>query len=482
MFELPFLRMRLDVVDEPMRFLEWKPQPNHLHLFEYPLLFSNDSLVTYFRTMNFHLMMMQYNHTTRTSQLQRTFEMFVRDPQRWLLNNRMKVTLGEYLFLDISRQHPLEDTLNQLWNVEKRMLRKPLKVKLGKDEGEVGLDHGGVTYEFFRIVLSEAFDPNYGMFVIDPKTHMTWFQQDSLEPEWKFEMIGMIFSLAIYNGITLPVTFPLALYRFLLPFGAPMHDRELASGTDCIKDGWPDLAKSFDQLLNWTDGDVGDAIMRDYAFSYEAFGKRVDHNMEERYVRLKHNSSTSKTERPVTQPSHHSEPKLVTNDNRTQFVVDYIKHLTYLSVEPQITAFRRGFNTCLHPKSLHLFSPATLRNLVEGDQHISIPELRRITCYEAGYSSTHPTILAFWSLVERFSQEDRRHLLEFVTASDRVPVTGYRGIVFHIVRYGGSGEVDKLPTSSTCFGKLYLPDYQEKERMKEKLELAIRNSKGFGVV
>ena len=45
---------------------------------------------------------------------------------------------------------------------------KPLKVKIGREEGEIGLDHGGVTYEFFRIVLSEAFKPEHGTHSLYP--------------------------------------------------------------------------------------------------------------------------------------------------------------------------------------------------------------------------------------------------------------------------------------------------------------------------
>lgn len=308
------------------------------------------------------------------------------------------------------------------------------------------------------------------MFTQDARSRMTWFQPNSLEPDWKFEMIGVLFSLAVYNGITLPVTLPLALYHYLLPSEAPLRARGVRPDSlGFIKDGWPELAKSFEQLLSWTDGDVGDAMMVDYAFNYEAFGQRIDHNMSEHYIRPEDVLTTK-----------NSEPKLVTNKNREEFVRDYIHHLTVLSVEPQIQAFRRGFLACLQPKSLHLFSPITLRSLIEGSQNISIPDLRRITHYEEGYSATHPAISMFWDIVEQFNQDDCRHLLEFVTASDRVPVTGYDGIIFSIVRYGGEGEVDRLPTSSTCFGKLYLPEYKGKTWMKEKLLLAIRNSRGFG--
>lgn len=51
------------------------------------------------------------------------------------------------------------------------MLLKPLKVKMGHKEGEVGLDHGGVTYEFFRVVLSEAFRPENGELYLSKYTN-----------------------------------------------------------------------------------------------------------------------------------------------------------------------------------------------------------------------------------------------------------------------------------------------------------------------
>lgn len=328
------------------------------------------------------------------------------------------------------------------------------------------------------------------MFTVDPQTRMTWFQIGTLEPNWKFEMIGVLFSLAVYNGITLPVTFPLALYLALLPPEAPLRERELPTDSiDCIEDGWPDLARSFSQLLTWSDGDVADDIMREYVFSYEAFGKRVDQNMELPYPQAPED----------IQDSHTEEPKLVTNANRHQYVRDYITYLTRVSVAPQLRAFITGFHTVLSPPSLHFFTPSSLRTLIEGTQHIDISCLRSVTRYENGYTSSHPTIRLFWNIVEDFSQEDTRKLLEFVTASDRVPVTGYGGVTFHIVRTGGAEE-GMLPSSSTCFGKLYLPDYvmaggvvvdedgvdvtlrQLREQMKSKLRVAIANSRGFGVV
>lgn len=304
---------------------------------------------------------------------------------------------------------------------------------------------------------------------------MTWFQPCPLEPDWKFEMLGMLFSLAIYNGITLPVTFPLCFYHFLLPTDSPIRNRGINTEPQkYIQDGWPGLAKAFQDLLSWSDGDVGEIMMRDYAFSYEVFGQKIDHNMEFPFEHV------TPGKPPHDQDVSQSEPPLVTNENREQFVRDYVRYLTYLSVAPQLWAFLKGFMVCVNPRSLHLFTPVALRDLVEGTQHISVPELKRCVKYGAGYSYDHHTIVDFWAIVESFSQEDCRRLLEFVTASDRVPVTGYQSLTFHIVRIGGESE--SLPTSSTCFGKLYLPEYSDKQTLKRKLELAIQNSLGFGVV
>lgn len=101
---------------------------------------------------------------------------------------------------------------------------------------------------------------------------MAWFQPASLAPLHQFELLGLLFSLALYNGITLPVTFPLALYRRLL--GQPV------TSIRHIEDGWPELAKGFEELLSWSDGNVGDVFVRDYAFSFETMGQTVDVDMK----------------------------------------------------------------------------------------------------------------------------------------------------------------------------------------------------------
>jgi hypothetical protein len=173
------------------------------------------------------------------------------------------------------------------------------------------------------------------------------------------------------------------------------------------------------------------------------------------------------------------EVPLVTMANRDQFVRDYIYWLVIRSVAPQLEAFRRGFLTCLELKSLQVVNPDLLKHIVEGSAEIDIQELKKITVYE-GYDADHTRIRDFWRIVGEFGMEDRRKLLAFVTASPRVPASGYESMQFTIVLDENRG--NRLPSSSTCAGRLYLPVYASREVLKEKLTLAIQNCEEFYLV
>ena len=467
----------------PKRWIGFHDSNKH-HILDFPFLFRPSILVSYFRAVNHATMTEAYRDAMSNSHMARRLN-FGSDPydsskEGYLrLGQRLKRLTEPYLTLDIRRDSILTDAFNQLWRRQKRELLRPLKVRLGYDEGEEGSDHGGVQQEFFRIVVAEALDPKYGAFKSDPVNHMTWFQPGSFEPLYKFELLGLLVSLAIYNGITLPITFPIALYKKLL-----------GCQTDCledIEDGWPDLAKGLRALRDWTDGDVEDVFCRSYMFSVDVFGSTQDFNLD----------STSE--------STSSDVPMVTNANRDQYIRDYVRQLLTTSISQQYEAFARGVKTVIEPKSLHLFTPAALKTLIEGKPHIDIHKLEKVTRYEDDYNAEHRSIRDFWSIVHEWAspsipdgsstsepwtlaqdqldakeagQAKVRRLLEFVTASDRLPVGGEDRVAFVVQRYGSDEQ--RLPGSMTCFGRLLLPEYSTKEVMKEKLEQAIEHAKGFG--
>lgn len=483
-FQTQYFSSRLDPVTMPREWTAFVPNKKTVHLLDYPYLFAPATLVTYFRAINFSNMNLAYETAKSAHGLMNTARAGNHELVAHLswekLVRRMSTATTQFLMLDIRRTHILMDTFNMIWRREERELMRPLKLRLGEDGGEEGLDSGGVQQEFFGLAMAEALNPDYGMlncflidalltksgtFTVDDRTKMTWFQPGSPEPLWKFELIGTIVSLAVYNGLTLPVTFPKALYRKLL-------EQEVTE-LHHIEDGWPDLASGLTTLLEWkeSDGTVEDIFSRTYEFSISQFGQIISREM---------GTSTDWPQFSSALPHSSSNPQdapLVTNENRNNYVSDYIRWLTDISVRPQFEAFKRGFFTCLSPRTIQLFDPVTLQSVIEGVQEIDITELRRITRY-VGWDASHRTIRDFWSVVKRYDHDEKKKLLEFITASDRVPVGGMKNLQFTLQKNGMDD--GHLPTSYTCFGILLLPEFSSKEVLREKLGMALENSKGFG--
>ncbi|KAG5294419.1 HECT domain-containing protein [Histoplasma ohiense] len=529
-FHTAFLSERLDPTEMPVEWLGILQNNKSVHLLSYPFLFPPSALVIYFRAINYSNMSKSYEAAMTTSRhvTQPAFSSIIPIDDDVSLLARLKTSISTYLVLVVRRDNVLTDALDQLWRRERRELMRPLKVQMGMDEGEEGIDHGGVQQEFFRVAFGEALDPSYGMFTMDMRTRISWFQPCSMEPLYKFELLGLLTSLAVYNGLTLPVNFPVALYKKLLGLKVKTLDD--------IQVGWPELAKGLSDLLSWDDGDVGDIFMRTYEFSFEAFGNFVSVDMEKvdrtepwpaterpTWERKKRGSysrqswsgknsprvalddnvsmlcecadenSTLKRDGTLsgilkgassrtykaTPPSPPQEAALVTNANRERFVKDYIFWLTDKSIRPQYEAFARGFYTCLDRTALSIFTPEALKTVIEGIQEINIEELEHHTRYEGGFEPGHRVIRDFWVIVKGYSQTRKRQLLEFVTASDRVPVNGISSIMF-VIQRNGTGD-SRLPTSLTCFGRLLLPDYSSRDILEEKLEKALENARGFGV-
>lgn len=461
---------RLDTTQVPVSWLSFESAHDKHHILDYPFLFRPETLVTFFRAINFSRMSRNYEEASSLKRRMTTIvepgSLITHPHHRVILHDMLKTASSFYLVLDIGRSNVLRDAFDQLWRRQTRELLRPLKVHLGEDGGEEGFDSGGVQQEFFRMAIAECFDPDYGAFTVDDRTRMAWFVPGSIVEEWKFELIGLLMSLAIYNGLTLPVTFPKALYRKLL--GEPV--RELYH----IADGWPELAAGLTTLLEWDekDGLVEDIFARTYEFSVPCLGQNVTYEM------TKEDFAWPQSVQPA--PPAEEEAPLVTNDNRDDYVSDYIRYLTDVSTRPQFEAFQRGFRTCLEPKSLTLLTPPILQSIVEGIQEIDISELRRQTRY-VGWDSSHRTIRDFWSIVKRYDDRMKRKLLEFVTASDRVPVGGLRNLQF-VVQKNGEEETASghLPTAYTCYGTLLLPEYPDKEVLRERLSMALENAQGFG--
>lgn len=173
----------------------------------------------------------------------------------------------------------------------------------------------------------------------------------------------------------------------------------------------------------------------------------------------------------------------LTNENLESYIEHYVRFASYELIQPYFDAFQRGWRRLMPDYITRMFSASELMKVVQGAdlEDISVDDLRSATFYDDGYSPAHQVIIWFWEIVHGFDAENKRKLLEFITASDRVPVVGGLSSVTIIIQRNGP-DSDRLPTSLTCFGRLLLPEYGSKEKLERMLLTSIQHSKGFGLV
>uniref|UniRef100_A0A7M5WR61 HECT-type E3 ubiquitin transferase n=1 Tax=Clytia hemisphaerica TaxID=252671 RepID=A0A7M5WR61_9CNID len=375
------------------------------------------------------------------------------------VRQKQKPSMGMlFLNLDIRRNNLLEDSLKEI-SKKRADLKKKLRVIF---KGEPGIDLGGVSKEWFFLLIQKFFKEDYGMFKYSEKRHNWWFTASSKDSFKEYNLCGVLLGLAIYNGINLDIRFPPIVYKKLLspaivPYNNPhAYVGVVPAGVDDLKQVYPEVAQGLRDLLEY-DGDVEDDLCQTFMISFTENGQTMNRQ-------LKANGDTI----PVT------------NLNRQEYVNLYCDYLVNKCIYQQFYSFYHGFHSVCASNALLLLRPEEVETLVIGNPNFNIKDLEKITKYD-GFKRTDATIRYFWETVHEFDQKLQRKLLFFSTGSDRIPVGGFKEMKFKITRIAGQNAVNMLPMAHTCFNQLCLPSYKSRKDIHEKLLIAISNAEGFGL-
>lgn len=357
--------------------------------------------------------------------------------------------------LTVRREHLVSDSLHEI--AEKHYeLKKKLRVTFA---GEPGLDMGGLTKEWFMLLIKKIFHENYGMFTYNKMASVYWFSTMPREDYQEFNLVGVLMGLAVYNSIILDLRLPPCCYKKLLsPPVVPFTNTQVPVGVcpltlNDLKTVQPDVARGLQDLLDY-DGDVEE----DFCMNFQVC---QDHCGHIKTLELKQGG--------IHIP--------VTRENRKEYVDLYIDWVLNKSVYQQFKAFYHGFHTVCASNALIMLRPEEIDMLVCGNPKLDMKELKKVTTYD-GYHHLDPVIKNFWDVILGMSNSLQKDFLLFVTGSDRVPIGGMAEMTFKISRIEST---TLLPMSHTCFNQLVLPPYKTKKQMKSRLILAIQNAEGFGM-
>ncbi|XP_036438758.1 E3 ubiquitin-protein ligase HECW1 [Colossoma macropomum] len=354
--------------------------------------------------------------------------------------------------LIIRREHLLEGTFNQVMAYSRKELqRNKLYITF---VGEEGLDYSGPSREFFFLLSQELFNPYYGLFEYSANdtytvqiSPMSAFVENHLE--W-FRFSGRILGLALIHQYLLDAFFTRPFYKALLRLATDLSDLEY-------------LDEEFHQSLQWMkDNDITDILDLTFTVNEEVFGQVTERELK---------SGGSNIQ--------------VTEKNKKEYIERMAKWRVERGVVQQTEALVRGFYEVVDSRLVSVFDARELELVIAGTAEIDLNDWRSNTEYRGGYHDGHIVIRWFWGAVERFNNEQRLRLLQFVTGTSSVPYEGFAALRgsnglrrFCIEKWG---KITSLPRAHTCFNRLDLPPYPSYIMLYEKLLIAVEETSTFGL-
>lgn len=173
--------------------------------------------------------------------------------------------------------------------------------------------------------------------------------------------------------------------------------------------------------------------------------------------------------------------RLVTNENRREFVALYTNFKLRFRTRRQVNEIRRGFNSVIPLRYLSAFSPRELTLLFCGSEKLCVSDWEANTAYAGGYTARCVEVRWFWAILRSFTAAQRLAIFQFTTALSRVGEGGFKDLQLmcgHLFTLNRVTDVHRMPNAHTCFNTLDLPCYPTRATMKRMLLLTVEYGNG----
>ncbi|XP_070571587.1 ubiquitin-protein ligase E3B-like [Ptychodera flava] len=383
--------------------------------------------------------------------------------------------------ITVHRPRLIEDGYRQLAALPAQSLKGVIRVRFVNEQGldEAGIDQDGVFKEFLEETIKTVFDPSLNLFKMTSgeqrlyPSPTSYIQENHLQ---LFEFVGRMLGKAVYEGIVVEVPFA----SFFLSQVLGHQHSSLYSPIDELPSLDPGLYKSLTFIKHY-DNDIADL---DLTFSYDedVMGKVITHEL---------------------MPGGRAIP--VTNENKISYIHLMAHFKMNVQIREQTQAFIYGFKSIVNLEWLSWFSTPELQRLISGDTaDIDLQDLRKHTQYYGGFHNQHRVVTWLWDILQNdFTKDEKALFLKFVTSCSKPPLLGFANLeppfsirCVEVSEDQDTGDtlgsvlrgfftirkkdpVGRLPTSSTCFNLLKLPNYQKKSTLREKLRYSITSNTGF---
>ncbi|EAY11978.1 hypothetical protein TVAG_271610 [Trichomonas vaginalis G3] len=329
---------------------------------------------------------------------------------------------------------------------------QPWKVKFA---GENGLDMGGLARELVSEVSLDLRNPNCGFVCPTPNSiSQVGYYRDKfifvptnneLRSNKKlYKSIGGLLLLIIRTGLVQEFDFAPVVWRFLVSNKVSIEDiyeidvnykNTIESLKDAINSriSEDEFNKQFNLYFV-----VKDSLGQDHSLNQNGTSCKVSISNANEYIAL-------------------------SNEFRIKELQKYLNWV------------RIGFLKNIKEGIPNSLDPDTLEFSCCGDPECSYENLVKIVRFEE-ISEDQQSI--FFKVIQKFTPEQRACLIKFATGRSRLPPSGSSNQFKFTVDSNGA-QIDKLPTSSTCFHTLHMPRYTSFDNAYKMISIAVENTESF---
>jgi len=334
----------------------------------------------------------------------------------------------------VERRKFIHSSMNIFRNVDKYDLLRNLNVRY---KNESGIDAGGLRREYFSLMGKELFAPEFGLFKVSAN-------QRSIQPNpisniipnylLYFEFAGIILAKAIQDEQLMDLNFTKSFLKHVIGKETAIAD---------LEDFDADLAKNLQWML---ENDVED-LCATFTYETEVFDDRITQELHE---------GGFDTD--------------VTEDNKKDYIKRVCEAKMTKEIERPIQAFLKGFQSILPKDCLTHLSSSELELIIAGAPEIDLNDMKKHATYDGGYTQNTEVIKWLWEVLAEFNQDELAAFLFFVSGTLKVPYGGFKDYPVYISRYH---QKDALPVAHTCSWQMELPEYDSKEKLREKVLMVI---------
>ena len=355
-------------------------------------------------------------------------------------------------FININRDKLIESSIEELSKVN---LYREIKVKFkGEEEG----DAGGIMREWLTSLFKEFQKPENKLFTkADTKDYSIKVYNDKNFSKNKlkiFEFIGKIFVLALLNDLTINSCFNIYIYKIILDEPVELED------------------------LIFIDSEIYHSIQK--LQKLENFSNLELYFAENEKDEKGNVNSINFILDGANIP--------VTKENMSYYFQKKIEYIMNKD-RPYINHIKKSIFSYIPETLIKIFTANELELMLNGTPFIDVSDWIENTEYE-GYSPSDEIIINFWDIVRELPQEKLSRLLQFSTGSTRVPVGGFKSLQsnrgniapFSIYRLEYEKGKRNYIKARTCFNRINLPNFPDKEKLLEGINFVIDNEiLGFGI-